>query len=124
MRLNSIEVQPKFTVKHNIHRLVDQYEKELAYLATKDPNEVIAICPICQVSELKMANQMLACACGVNFTYQHSIEHFCAQMQHIVSLHESKCNSRLLFFLEPSALGHVKLNTMCHKCDFYNEIVN
>lgn len=118
--INSTQIYRQSTV----YRLVDQYEKELAYYATKDPNEVIAVCPICQVSELKMANQMLVCACGVNFKYQHSIEHFCAQMQNNVVLHENKCSSRLLFFLEPNALGEVKLNAMCIQCDYYNEIVN
>lgn len=105
-------------------RLIDQYEKELAYYATKDPDEILAICPICQVSELKMVDQMLGCICGVNFTYQHSLKHFCGRMQQIVSLHETKCTSRLVFFLVPNAIGHVTLNTMCDKCDYYSEIVN
>lgn len=104
------------------YRLIDQYEKELAYYATKDPNEVIAICPICQISELKLVNQMLGCVCGVQFGYRHSLEHFSAQMQHLVSLHENKCVSTLLFFLEPNALGQVKLSAMCDKCDYFNEI--
>lgn len=106
-----------------VHRMVDQYEKELAYYSTKDPNEVLAVCPICQVSELKMVNQMLTCACGVYFGYENSLEHFCGRMQEIITLHETKCNSRLLFFLEPNEIAQIKLNAMCIDCD-YIEIVN
>lgn len=47
-------------------RLVEQYEKELNYYASTNQNKTeLILCPICQISELKLVNNVLGCDCGI-----------------------------------------------------------
>lgn len=44
--------------------MVENYEKELEYLASTENLTQLVICPICQLTELTMNDGVLGCSCG------------------------------------------------------------
>lgn len=65
-------------------RMIEQYNESLNADLPLDPMALQVMCPICQVAELKLNNQMLSCSCGYQWvswwiTYHNSL--------HLIHIH-------------------------------------
>lgn len=111
-------------VNESYRWLVEEYERELEYLASKDPNETNVVCPICQKFDLTLTNGNLICECGINFKWNQSLAELSQRLQNMLTEHGNKCNACLLFFIEPNTIGEPTLSTCCDQCDFFASTSN
>lgn len=87
-------------------------------------------CPVCQKSSLeRVAASVISCACGIRFAFNQHLETLHGNILEKVAEHEKTCNTRLLFFAEPSQAATAggeefsSLNAYCASCEFYSTLI-
>lgn len=104
--------------------MVDQYERELQYYVSTDPNiTMTVVCPVCQKNLISLNNQMIECKCGVRLKWPQSLASLSQHIQNAVNKHEQTCLKRLIFIIEPNFVGENALSACCAKCEYFASVI-